>query len=67
MAESTDLTQQIADAAAAPARTTVDGVSTEEHNIKDLIEADKYLSGKAARNRGGLPFRTLRILPPGTV
>lgn len=66
MAETPDLSQEIADAAAAPSRTTVDGVSTEEHNLKDLIAADEHLARKRASRRGGLPFRTLKVTFPGT-
>lgn len=31
-----------------PASVSVDGQSVSQHNLKDLIEADRYLSSKAA-------------------
>lgn len=61
------LEQAIQDAASGAAKVNVDGVATESHNLKDLIEADKYLASKKAGRRPGPPFRTLKIVPPGAV
>jgi hypothetical protein len=43
-----DLKTVIEESASGPAQASVDGQSVTQHNIKDLIEADKYLAQKAA-------------------
>jgi len=40
-----DLSDDIETSAAGPKKVATDGVSTEEHALKDLIEADRYLAG----------------------
>lgn len=37
-----------------PASVSVDGQSVSQHNLKDVIEADRYLASKAA-SRSGKP------------
>lgn len=56
----------ITNALSGPKRVRGDAGEVESHSVKDLIEIDKYYSGKAAAAR---PFRGLRItrlLPGGT-
>jgi hypothetical protein len=44
----TDLTQTIADSAAAPQSTTTDGVTVTEHSLPDQIAAAKFLAAQQA-------------------
>lgn len=57
--DAVDLSDAIANAAAAPLKATGDTGSLEQHNLKDLIAADQYLASKRAR-RG---FRISKIVP----
>lgn len=60
-----DLSNTIAENAAAPKRAQNETGSVEMHSIQDQIAADKYLASKRAaktRNRG---LRISRIAPPG--
>jgi len=58
--------QAIRDNLAGPRRAQGDSGSIEQHSLKEMIEADKYLSAKSATRRR-VPFRVLRISPPGSV
>lgn len=66
-----DITDAMETNAAGPAKVTVDGESVEQHSLKDLIEADRYLASRtavtstAANTRRGLRFN--KLTPPGTV
>lgn len=66
---SDELRDQIADAAVNPKRVRTDAGEAESHNLKEMIEADKYLSGRSAvtqsetRRHRGLRFNA--IIPPG--
>lgn len=62
-----DLSDTIESVAGAPKRTSVDDQMVEEHSIKDLIEADRYLAEKTAATRSSLPIRFQRLNPPGAV
>lgn len=57
-----DLSETIAAAAALPASATGDNGSATQHNLKDLIEADKYL---AAKKRTGPGFRLSKVVAGG--
>lgn len=60
------LNEQIEDVASAPKRMTNDAGSVEEHDLGQLIEADKYLRAKDAATR---PIRAVgygKFIPPGT-
>jgi hypothetical protein len=65
-----DLLNQIDTTAQNPRRVRTDAGEVESQNLRDMIEADKYLSGKdsvsqsATRTRRGLRFN--RLIPPGT-
>jgi len=61
-----DLKETIEDAAAGPAKASVDGRSAEQHKLTDLIEADRHL---ARRNAAANPLAKLipfKIKPPGS-
>ena len=62
-----DLTDTIRDNAQGPAEAKGDSVSVKQHGLKDQIEADKYLAGKAALSSGSKGLRKAKIVPPGTV
>ncbi len=47
-----------------PASASVDGVSATQHNLKDQIEADRYLSANVAMGKSHRGLRFTRLLPP---
>jgi len=62
---SEDLEDAIREAAEGPAAATTDAGSVTQHNLKDLIEADRYLAAKraaATRRRG---IRVSRVVTGG--
>lgn len=61
------LENTITDAASGPAKASGDAGSVEQHNLKDLIEADKYLAQKSAGQMGGLGIKRVQLIPPGAV
>ena len=61
------LDSAIEDAAQGPARARGDQGEMQQHNLKDLIEADRYLAGKRAAAARRLGIRFLHLQPPGTV
>ena len=62
-----DPDQSLRDAAAQPAKASVDGQSVEQHSLKDQIEADRYLASKDAARKPGLGIKFAKIVPPGSV
>lgn len=58
--------QAIIENATGPASSEVDGVKATQHNLKDLIELDRYLAAKAAARSGGLGIILKKLVPPGT-
>ena len=67
-----ELTQQNAEdaltnALSGPARVSGDAGSVEQHSIPDLIQADKYLSGKAAAANPNRGLMITSLIPDGTV
>lgn len=62
--DETSLEQRIAETAAGPAAASGQVGSVTQHNLKDLIEADKHLSAKKAsrKRKRGLIFS--KIVPP---
>jgi len=63
-----DLTEAIASAASAPKVFQSDGTRAEQHSLRDLIEADRYLAAKAAASASpGLGIRFVKIVAPGAV
>jgi hypothetical protein len=61
-----ELQQAIAENAAGPKRAKGDSGEMEQHSLQDQIAADRYLASKEANQRKGLPFRTTKLVPPGT-
>jgi hypothetical protein len=61
-----DLEQNIRDNAAGPKRAQADSVNVEQHDLKDQIEADRYLSSKEVAKKG-LGVRMTIVVPPGAV
>lgn len=61
------LENTITDAASGPAKASGDAGSVEQHNLKDLIEADKYLAQKTAGQTAGLGIKRVHLIPPGAV
>jgi hypothetical protein len=61
-----ELDQTIKDNAAGPRRAKGDSGEVEQHDLKDQIEADRYLNSKAAAKKKGLGIRMTKAVPPGT-
>lgn len=57
----------IEESAVGPAEVNIDGEQVKQHNLKDQIEADRYLESRAASRGGGLGIKLLKLNPPGTV
>lgn len=49
-----------------PKRAQGDAGSVEQHDLKDQIEADRYLASKEAAQKG-LGVRMTKVVPPGAV
>lgn len=60
-----NLDQAIADNAAGPAKASGDSGSVEQHSLKDVMDADRYLASKNAMKRRDRGIRMSRIAPPG--
>lgn len=61
-----DLEQNIRENAVGPKKAQGDSGSVEQHDLKDQIEADRYLSSKEAAKKG-LGVRMTKVVPPGAV
>jgi hypothetical protein len=66
---SDELRDKISEVASGPKRVRTDAGEVEAQDVAAMIEADKYLSAKAAsastNKRRGLRFN--KLLPPGTI
>lgn len=51
----------IQDAVNNPASVSIDGQTVSQHNLKDLIEADKYLESKKASRSNRLGIRIFKM------
>ena len=60
------LKQAIKENACGPKRAAGDAHSVEQHSLRDVIEADRYISTKDAIKRPGLGIKLTRLIPPGT-
>ncbi|MFI4860250.1 MAG: hypothetical protein ACIAXF_06165 [Phycisphaerales bacterium JB063] len=60
-----ELTDNIRDNAAGPAKASVDGQSVEQHSLTEQIAADRYLASKQATRKAGLGMKTTKLVPPG--
>jgi hypothetical protein len=61
------LDDKISEVASGPAKVSGDAGSVEQQNLKDLIEADKYIAQKAAGRGRGLGIKLRQLVPPGAV
>jgi hypothetical protein len=61
------LDNKINEVANGPAKASGDAGSVEQQNLKDLIEADKYLAQKSASRGRGLGIKRVQLIPPGAV
>ena len=52
--------------AAQPKEVEADGVRSKNHDLDDLIHADRYLESKNATSRG-LGIKRTKMIPPGAV
>jgi hypothetical protein len=67
---SDEVSNKLAEAAVGPKRVRTDAGEVEAHDLDQIIEADKYLSSKAAVSGTGSTRRGLRfnkLIPPGTI
>ena len=62
-----DIENAIRESAHGPESASTDGVQVKQHNLRDQIEADKYLAGKDARRNPAKAFARVKIVAPGTV
>jgi len=63
----TDIQKSIDSDAQSPKRVTVDGVTAEQRDLKDMIDADAYLDAKeATRRNNSLGIRIMRASSPGS-
>ncbi|MCL2001551.1 MAG: hypothetical protein FWG74_08965 [Planctomycetes bacterium] len=53
----------LAEAATGPKQVAVDGQTVQAHDLRQLIEADRYLASKKAARRPALQFD--KLAPPG--
>ncbi|MFI4855497.1 MAG: hypothetical protein ACIAQF_11040 [Phycisphaerales bacterium JB065] len=61
------LKEQIVNTAGSPRSYTSDGTTVVGQNLKDLIEADRYLASKERTKKGRNPLRLSRIKAGGPV
>ena len=53
--------------AKSPKQASADGVTVQQHSLKDQIAADEYLAKKEAAKNPARSLVWVRIIPPGTV
>jgi len=63
---SDELRDKIAETATGPKRVRTDAGEVEAQDLASMIEADKYLSAKAAAQTKSRGLRFNKLLPPGT-
>ena len=56
---------KISENAQGPKRARGDSGEIEQHDLKDQIEADKYLKSKDAASGATLGVRRVKLIPPG--
>lgn len=64
---SDELRQAIETTATGPKRVRTDAGEVESQDISKQIEADRYLSAKAAASTGTRGLRFNKIVPPGSI
>ncbi len=60
-----ELKDKIQENASGPKRARGDSGEIEQHDLKDQIEADRYLASKAAAKNKTLGIRFAKLVPPG--
>lgn len=63
---SDELRDKIAETASGPKRVRTDAGEVEAQDLASMIEADKYLSAKAAASSKSRGLRFNKLIPPGT-
>jgi hypothetical protein len=66
MVDTDSLQDTIRENAKGPAKASNDSSSVEQHNLRDQIEADRYLNSKNATKAKRLGIRKAKLVPPGT-
>ena len=61
------LDDKIRENAEGPKKASGDSGSIEQHDLKDQVEADRYLNSKDAVKKKGLGIKITRAIPHGTV
>ena len=61
------LDDKIRENAEGPKKASGDSGSVEQHDLKDQVEADRYLNAKDAVKKKGLGIKITRAIPHGTV
>jgi len=62
-----DLTPSIEQKAARPRETEIDGVRTQARDLRELIDADRYLKQSVSSSQPYQGLRFAKIVPPGAV
>lgn len=62
-----DLSNDIETNAVAPKRVKTDEGEFDQHSLKEQIEADRYLQGKAASRASGFGLRVARVKSPSAL
>jgi len=62
-----DLKDVIRENAIGPKKVQSDAGSVEQHPLKDLIEAARFLASKEAVQKRGLGIKLIKLSPDGTV
>lgn len=60
----TTISDAIKEVAGGPSSASSDAGSITQQNLKDLIEADRYLESRSASRRRGIGIKISRIAPP---
>jgi hypothetical protein len=61
-----DLEDAIRENAEGPLEAHGDSGGMKQHKLTDHVAADRYLEGKKASRRKGLPIGLKKLVPPGT-
>lgn len=59
--EETDITEILKEAVSNPASVSVDSQTVSQHNLKDLIEFDRYLASKNTSRGKSLGIRLFKV------
>jgi hypothetical protein len=62
-----ELSDAIGENARGPAEASGDGQSMRQHNLRDQVEADRYLSSRDATRRRSRGLNVAKFSPPGAI